>query len=166
MENIKLNQSKISDLSPLSRVWIYQSTQEIPVTKQEAIQAQIEAFTQQWTAHNQALRAAGALQQQRFIVLMVDESQAGASGCSIDKSVHFIQQLEAAFDLNLFDRMTFTYLENEEIKSADRDTFAQLYADGLINDETLVFDNLVKNKEEFDNSWVKKLGESWHKRMV
>ena len=149
-----------------SRIWIYQANQPIPTEKTTEIEAHLQQFTKQWTAHNQALRAYGELRDQRFIILMVDESQAGASGCSIDKSVHFIQHLEQAFNLNLFDRMTFTYQDNGAIKAAPREEFAQLFADGIIDEDTLVFDNLVKNKEEFETAWVKKLGESWHKRMV
>jgi hypothetical protein len=158
--------TQFNTFPPTSRIWIYQSNQPIPTEKTVELTAHIQQFTQQWTAHNQALRAYGELRDQRFIILMVDESQAGASGCSIDKSVHFVKHLEQAFGLNLFDRMTFTYQENGEIKAAPREEFAQLFAEGIINEETLVFDNLVKNKEEFEKSWVKKLGESWHKRMV
>jgi len=153
-------------LPDTSRVWIYQANQPISKEKALKIQERLEAFTQQWTAHSHALRAYGEIRNHRFIILMVDESQAGASGCSIDKSVHFVQQLEREFDLNLFDRMNFAYLEKEELKAASREEFAQLYADEKINDETLVFDNLIKNKGEFDTAWVKKLGESWHQRMV
>ena len=158
--------SKFNKLSPNSRVWIYQSSQPIAEEKVAALNAQIEAFTHQWTGHNQALRAAGEVRDNHFIILMVDESQAGASGCSIDKSVHFVQYLEREFDLNLFDRMTFTYQENGAIKAAPREEFAQLFADGKINSETLVFDNLVTTKSQFDEAWVKKLGESWHLKMV
>ena len=97
---------------------------------------------------------------------MVDESLAGASGCSIDKSVHFIKQIEQHYGVDLFDRMTFTYKDGETVKSAPRMEFAELYKMGKINDATLVFDNLVKTKGDFTSNWVKPLGESWHKRMV
>ena len=97
---------------------------------------------------------------------MVDESLAGASGCSIDKSVHFIKQLEQHYSIDLFDRMTFTYKDGDQVKTAPRDEFAALYQAEKINDTTLVFDNLIKNKGEFEEQWLKPLGESWHKRMV
>jgi len=62
--------------------------------------------------------------------------------------------------------MTFTYKDGETVKAAPRMEFAALYKSGEINNETLVFDNLVKTKGDFDKHWVKPLGESWHKRMV
>ena len=149
-----------------SRVWIYQSKTQIPAEHIPAIQQDLEVFAQQWTSHNKALRATADVLRQHFIVLMVDESQAGASGCSIDSSVHFIQLLEQEYKLNLFDRMTFTYEQNGKVLSADRNQFADLYAQGEINDDTLVFDTLVNNKADFESRWKIRLGDSWHKQMI
>jgi len=62
--------------------------------------------------------------------------------------------------------MTFAYKMDGEIKTAHRNEFENLYAQKIINDETLVFDNLVKTKADFEKGWTKKLSDSWHKRMV
>ncbi len=97
---------------------------------------------------------------------MVDESQAGASGCSIDKSVYFIKEIENVLQINLFDRLTFAYKDGNEIKTAQRDDFARLFNEGKINYETMVFNNLVKTKKDFDETWLIPLRASWHKRMV
>ena len=153
-------------LSPASRVWIYQANTTLNDAQTTAINSHLQQFARQWTAHNQALKAFAAVFHNRYIVLMVDETQAGASGCSIDKSVHFIQALEREYNIQLFDRMTFTYRDNNGIQAASREAFAVKYAQGTINDDTIVFDNLVKTKAEFESSWEKKLSESWHKRMV
>lgn len=156
----------MNNLPDTSRVWIYQAQQAFSAELSAEIQQQVQAFAQQWVSHNRALRASGEVLHDQFIVLMVDESQAGASGCSIDKSVHFMQALEAKYGINLFDRMTFTYKDGDQVMTAPREQFARLYAEGKINDETLVFDNLIKTKGEFSNKWIKSLGQSWHKRMV
>ncbi len=156
----------MNNLPDTSRVWIYQAQQAFSAELSAEIQQQVQAFAQQWVSHNRALRASGEVLYDQFIVLMVDESQAGASGCSIDKSVHFMQALEAKYGINLFDRMTFTYKDGDQVMTAPREQFARLYAEGKINDETLVFDNLIKTKGEFSNKWIKSLGQSWHKRMV
>lgn len=153
-------------LPDTTRVWIYQAQAPFNEKDITEIRQHISNFTTSWVSHNNQLRAFGDIFHNQFIVLMVDESLAGASGCSIDKSVHFIKQLEQHYQLDLFDRMTFTYQDGDVVKSAPRMEFAKLYAEGKINDSTLVFDNLVKNKAEFEAQWVKPLGESWHKRMV
>ncbi len=153
-------------LPDTTSVWIYQAKTALPAKDITEIRQHISNFTTSWVSHNNQLRAYGDIYHNQFIVLMVDESLAGASGCSIDKSVHFIKQIEQHYNIDLFDRMTFTYKDGETVKSALRMEFAQLYKSGEINDATLVFDNLVKTKGDFDANWIKPLGESWHKRMV
>lgn len=153
-------------LPDTTRVWIYQSSKPFDKKDIPQIRHYLLQFADSWVSHNRQLRAFAEIYHDQFIVLMVDESQAGASGCSIDSSVRFIKELEGAYQVNLFDRMTFAYKEGDAIKTASKFDFAALYREGKINDGTLVFDNLVKNKGEFDNHWIKPLGESWHKRMV
>ena len=153
-------------LPPETRVWIYQANLPFAEAEIPAIRAQVKSFAQQWVSHNRALRSYGDVWHDRFVVLMVDESRAGASGCSIDASVHFMQDLAEATGVDLFDRMTFTYRANRTIQSAPRDEFARLYETGQINDDTIVFDNLVQTKAAFETQWEKRLGDSWHARMV
>ena len=153
-------------LSPQSKVWIYQSKRPFDTKEVAQLRQEIQQFTQQWVSHSRQLRAFGDVFYDRFIVLMVDESQAGASGCSIDTSVRFVKLIEQQYATELFDRMTFAYRKEEQIHLAERDEFAKLYATGAIDDNTLVFDNLVKDKKAFDEKWLIPLKDSWHKRMV
>lgn len=149
-----------------SKVWIYQADrpfreEDIPVIKQK-----VSDFVQNWISHNNRLRAAGDVLHGRLVVLMVDESRAGASGCSIDKSVYFLKSLQAEYGVDLFNRMFFTFLNDGKPETVSRDEFERLYREGKIDDNTQVFDTLVNNKKDFDQGLVKSLGESWHKRLV
>lgn len=159
-------QQNIDILSDESKIWIYQSDR--PFTEEEVLRLKpiLAQFAEQWVSHNRQLKAIGDVFHNQFVVLMVDETMAGASGCSIDSSVHFMKRIEATFQVNLFDRMRFTYKDGDQIKTAPREEFAQLYQSGVLNDETLVFDTLVKTKRAFQENLLKPLGESWHKRMV
>lgn len=155
------------DILPDStRVWIYQAKAPLSEITSQDITQQLQQFATNWISHNNLLRSYAGLYHHQFIILMVDESQAGASGCSIDKSVRFLQQIQQQYGLELFDRLTFTYKEGEEIKTAHKSAFAALYKEGKITDNTLVFDNLVTTKADFEKNWLKPLKDSWHKRMV
>ena len=158
--------SKIEDLPDWSRVWIYQSNR--PFTEREitVLKSQINAFTTDWTAHSQQLCATGDVLYNQFIVLAVDEKQAGASGCSIDKSVHFLQSIENQFNTQLFDRLNFAYLKDNNVEIAPSTAFSRLYTEGVISDDTLVFDNLVSTVGDLKTKWTKPLRESWHWRFV
>ena len=149
-----------------ARVWIYQSNQPFAEGVVPEVKSKIKAFVESWASHGRQLSAFGDLLHKRFIVLIVDENAAGASGCSIDSSVYFLKGLQAEYGVDLFDRMAFTFLDGDEVKTVPRAIFGQLYQEGKINDDTKVFDTLVSNKGDFEEKWIKPLGQSWHKRMV
>jgi hypothetical protein len=150
------------DFSSHSRVWVYQSDRKL--TDAETLQAQIllNNFTTGWTAHNNQLLAQAEIRYNRFLILFVDERQAGASGCSIDKSVNFMKQLEQQFGINLFDRFNLAYRNGEEIVSVPRHQFEELLKEGKINTETVVFNNLVQNVSELQSKWEVPFKNSWH----
>lgn len=157
----------MSNLSPSTRVWIYASDTPFADADVPTIRTKLQYFAQQWVSHNRQLMADADVLHNRFVVLMVDESQADASGCSIDKSVAFLKGLQAEYGVDLFNRMIFSYQDaSGVVNSVDRETFARLYATEQINENTLVFDPLVATKADLDQSFVKKLGQSWHKRMI
>ncbi len=145
-----------------SRVWVYQSNREFTDTEALNIQSQLHSFTSVWAAHGSALAAGAELRFNRFIILAVDEAQAGASGCSIDSSVRFIKELEEAYKVNLMDRMIFAILEDQKVKTFTRPAFEDAIEKGRVDSGTIVFNNLVKNKEELDTAWKTPLKDSWH----
>lgn len=153
-------------LPDTTRVWIYQANRPIADEDVPEVRTQIQTFAQSWVSHNRALRSFGDLWYNRFVILLVDESRAGASGCSIDSSVHFLKGLQSAYGVDLFDRLVFSFKKGEEVISLNREEFARWYAEGKIDDDTLVFDTLVNNKKDLQENWVKPLKDSWHKRMV
>lgn len=158
--------NRYEDLPDSTRVWVYQSNQPFPEREIADLRANIQQFVANWISHNQQLRAFGDILHNRFIVLMVDESRAGASGCSIDKSVHFLQRLQTHYGVDLFDRMQFSYLKDDTVHTVPRAEFSRLFQANEIDESTLVFDNLVTTKGDFEQKWTKPLAESWHKRMV
>ena len=149
-----------------SRVWIYQSNKPFEKDQLDAVNNLILRFVTDWTSHNHLLKATGGIIHDCFVVLVVDETRAGASGCSIDKSVRFIQYLEQEYGQNLFDRLTFAYLEGEDVKLNHKTDLEKAYNDDVITDETLFFDNLVKTKEDYLQKWLVPFSESWHSRMI
>jgi len=145
-----------------SRVWVYQADRKL--TDAEVVQAQIllDNFTTGWTAHSNQLKAKAEIRYNRFFILIVDESQAGASGCSIDKSVHFMQQVEAKFNINLFDRFNLAYREGDEVLSLPRNAFEDKLKHCDINTNTIVFNNMVQNLSDLNTKWEVPFKDSWH----
>jgi hypothetical protein len=159
----------IKDLIALdnsSRVWIYPSSEEFSHDELEMIRPEIFNFMDQWTSHNRTLVSYGNIFHKRFLALFVDESIAGASGCSIDSSVHFVKHIGSKYNKDFFNRQEVYVLENEEVVKYQLKDLKSLNETGKINRDTLFFDNLVNTKEAFIKSWVKPIGEGWLNRFL
>lgn len=148
-----------------SRVWIYQSDKELTAEQTQKLQQQLNNFTESWTAHNHQLKAAAMVKYNRFIMLLVDESWAGATGCSIDKSVHFMKQLEQEYQIHLFDRFNLAYRTDSGIASAPRVQFEELIKAGAIDENTIVFNNMVQTLADLQTNWEVPLKNSWHMQL-
>jgi hypothetical protein len=151
--------------SEQSRVWIYQSDKELYDEQAKQLLDELNKFATAWTAHNHQLKAKAEVRYNRFLILIVDESQAGASGCSIDKSVNFMKNLEQQFGINLFDRFNFAYRDGEQVLSAPRHEFEELLKQKKINTDTIVFNNLVQNLQQLETKWEVPFKESWHQQL-
>lgn len=155
-----------NSLGPSSRVWIYHSNR--PLTKEECTRVSMEtaAFARKWTAHNQQLMAWGGVVEDRFVVLMVDESRTGASGCSIDSSVHFIQSLEQKFGLELFNRLLLSYRHGDGLQTIPMSELQHELQEGKLTMDTMVANTLVSTKKEFDAGFFAPLKDTWVANMV
>jgi len=145
-----------------SRVWVYQADRKLTDREVQQMQHELDSFTTGWTAHDHQLKARGEVRYNRFLVLIVDESKAGASGCSIDKSVRFIKDVQQQFNINLLDRFNLAYREGSEVLSAPRHVFEEMIKQGSIHTESIVFNNMVQNLKELQTKWEVPFKDSWH----
>ena len=102
----------------------------------------------------------------QFLVLAVDESFNDISGCSIDSSVRFIQQLEKELQLDLMNKMNVTFKDGDHINLVKMSDFQQYAKDKKVTSETIVFNNMVGTKEDFESNWEVPAKQSWHKRFL
>lgn len=154
-----------SDMPPHSRVWIYQADRQLSESEQQRLHELVEPFVEGWQAHGKKLNSRYAFLYNTFLILMVDEGGAMASGCSIDDSVHTIQQLEKELSVDFMNRMVVTYRDGETLKHATMNDFWALIKAGRVTQETIVFNNLISSKKDLDENWEVPLSESWHKQI-
>lgn len=160
------NLANANDFAPESRVWVYTASR--PLSDAEVRQAQdlLSQFVRQWTAHDRALKAAAEIFERQFVILMVDETQAGASGCSIDKSVHFLETLGQQLGVDLFERMRFAWVQGQTLEFADRTKLNANVQNAVIQDHTLMVNTLVQSKKDLQQQWLVPFAQSWHRRLV
>jgi hypothetical protein len=165
LKNIKMF-TPYKNLPNNSRVWIYQSDREFTAPEMQIISCRAEVFINQWTRHGDDLKGSFTLKYNQFLVLAVDESFNDVSGCSIDSSVRFIQQLEKELKLDLMNKMNVTFKDNESVNLVKLSDFQKFAKEHKITPETIVFNNMVNTKEDFETNWEVSAKESWHKRFL
>lgn len=162
------------DLTPLipagfadnSRVWIYQSSRPFSEKEELEINEQLYQFYVQWQAHGAPVKGWARLLFRRFIVLMADETEVDVSGCSTDSSVRIIKSFERQYSVNLFDRLSITFLVKGQPEVLPMGQVQYAIDKGYINSDTLLFNNLVATKSELFSNWLQPLGFSWLKNRV
>ena len=152
------------NLPPESKVWIYQSNRKFTEEEWTEIDAALETFVESWAAHGTSLEASFLLKYNRFIILAVNQEVQMATGCSIDKSVEFIQSLEQKYAVDLLDKMNVTFKLGEHIAHKPLIEFKKMAKDKAVSENTIVFNNLVNTIEEWNDNWEVPAGESWHSR--
>lgn len=153
------------NFSPQSRVWIYQSDRKFTASEKNIILDKLTAFTKQWRAHGNELAAAAEIRDGFFIVLIVDETQANVTGCSIDSSVRLIKEIEQELNVDLFNRLNIAYINGQDIVIVNRTNFENLINQGKVTTETIVFNNLVQTLTDLDSKWKVPLKDSWHSKV-
>lgn len=144
-----------------ARTWIYKAPRDLGQAEQKLVRERGAAFTEGWSAHGAALAACVDVLHDRFVVIAVDEEQARASGCSIDKSVGFIKDLEHDLNLMLTDRMIVVFEEDGKVRSCRLQELPGLLEQGLITADTIVFDDLVATVGELRERFRVPLRASW-----
>jgi len=97
-----------------------------------------------------------------FIILTVDESQAGVTGCSIDSSVRLIKEIESEYHVDLFNRFNIAYRVDDEVKVQGKEDFETLVNIKQVTPETIVFNNMVQTLADLDAKWEVPFKNSWH----
>lgn len=146
----------------MERIWIYQANRVLNIEEAKTLLEKMDKFTEQWTAHGKQLAAQALLKYHQFLIIRVNEGLVKATGCSIDKSTDTLKQVQQELGLDFFDRMQIAYRDSEGIKTVSRPEFEKLLESGKVDENTIVFNNMVGNSRELESNWEIPLKDSWH----
>jgi len=152
-----------------SRLWIYVADRLLSTSENDRVAENAERFTAAWAAHGAELTASWKLQGSRILLIALDEGQAGASGCSIDASVQFMQRLgekeTPTIDWMQRDQVLHRASESAVWEESTLSAFWMARKAGLVLDDTLVINTLCSNKGEWESQSTPLFQESWHNEM-
>ncbi len=149
------------DLPSESRLWVYQANRLLTSAEKEIVQAELTTFCDQWLAHGHPLKASFKIEHDFFVVLTVDESMVGASGCSIDGSVRMLKELQFKIGVDFFDRTNIAFLSDGSIQVYKLTELKRLFIDGILTADSLSFNNAVSSKGDFKKAWLISSENSW-----
>ena len=138
-----------------SRIWIYAAEQKLTNEQENYILKEISDHLQNWEAHKVPLAAGVTILENHFIIISLDETKNGASGCSIDTLQNKIQEIEKELSISLLNRLNIFCRIEGTIKCIPTIKLAE-YA----NKETLFYDLTIQEKSELSN-WLKPIAEGW-----
>ena len=144
-----------------SRAWIYQGNR--PFSADEAVHTRhmLGSFVKEWDSHGTPVKGFAEVFYNQFIVLLADETASGVSGCSTDSSVRLIKRIEEETGVPLFERLNLAFHIDGQVRLVPISELAGMLDSGVIDADTLYFNNTVQTKEELENNWLIPLKDSW-----
>lgn len=152
------------EMPATARIWIYQADRKINPEEENIISKKLLDFCQRWNSHGSLMPTSYDIKYNKFIILSVDESQMGASGCSIDSSVKTLKEIEAETGINLLNQGKISFLKEDEITTTTLPEVKKYIASGVLEQETVIFNPLVDKKQDLEEKWLIPAKESWLNR--
>ena len=149
-----------------AKVWIYQSDSNLSSTDVELIEKEVKFFLNNWSSHNKEIESSFEIRYNRFLIIGLNENINSASGCSIDKSVNFIKNLQSILKVNFLNRLDVAYKIGNEINSISLLEFQNMIRENKLSKDSIVYNNMIDTKKSYLNSWETTIENSWHKKFL
>lgn len=154
-------------LPDAARVWIFGSDRPLTEEGTTVLLKHVDEYLAGWKAHGAPLTVGSQHRDQRFLVIAVDQSTAGATGCSIDGLFRVLQGIEPQVGASLVGGGRVFYRGAESVvQSTTREQLPTLVASGEITKDTVVFDTTITDLGSFRSGFEKRAKESWVKEIA
>ena len=142
-----------------ARVWIFGSDKQLTDDAATALMRDVGEHLANWKAHGEPLTVGSQLLDDRFLVIAVDQSTTGASGCSVDGLFRVLQAVQSKLGANIIGGGRLFYRDGHgDIQCAPRADLDDLRASGAITKDTVVFDTTITDLGTFRTKFEGTLG--------
>lgn len=149
----------------MKKVWIYLSDKELKGDLLNSVLKAGNDFVSNWKAHEMPLNATFEVQNDRFIIVSVDETTYNASGCSIDKLLRLVKQLEADHQLQLLNRLLVGYKSSNGVEVIAASSVKEKLQAKQLDENTLIYNVAASDSKEYE-TWLQPLKETWLKKYL
>ena len=149
-----------------AKVWIYPSNRKFYPNEIPLVEKQLQEFVKSWKSDDENFRASYQFLYNRFLIFIADTATSSLSVAEIDQLVAFILELQTAYKIELLDKMNVCFKQGVYVQYKELKDFKKLIKNRAVTGKTIVFDNLITNKKEYENYWELPIEESWYKRFL
>lgn len=155
----------IRQLPDTSRLFVYNTAKQLNAHERELLRTELDAFLDQWSAHGSSLTVGSEIPYDHFIVIAVDDSRVGPSGCSLDASYEFMKTFTARTGIEILEAPDVCFRDGETLRCVTRAEFKALVAAGAVDAATTVFNNTLATLGDYRaGRWEVPARDSWHAR--
>jgi transposase len=153
-------------ISEDAKVWIYPSSRKFYDTEIEEIENKLKHFVENWKSKDENFKVSYQFLYKRFVIFFTDDELSPVSNPDIDVMVSFILELQSDYEVTLLDKMNVCFKQGEFVQYKELKELKTLLKNKAVTEKTIVFDNLITNKFDFENYWEIPMEESWYNRFL
>lgn len=150
-----------------ARLWVFAASDPVTGESAESLLNAVDEWLADWKAHGEPLTCGRDWRDDRFLAIGVDQSTAGASGCSIDALFRILQNLQGELGTSLLSGGRVFYRSGGgAIEATTRVEFGERAARGEVSDDTPVFDTSLTSAGAWRSAFERSAANSWHRDLL
>ena len=150
-----------------ARVWVFAAANPVGAPASERLLHAVDDFLEDWNAHGSPLVCGRDWRDDHFLAVGVDQSTAGASGCSIDGLFRTLARLEPELGTTMLGGGRVYYRDADgSVMVTTRKAFNELARDGRVGPDTPVFDTSLTTASAWREHFERPARASWHAELI
>lgn len=152
-----------SELSDNNKIWVYTSDRPFTEIEENFVEEKLKGLCENWDVHGSPLKASFVVVKSQIIVLLSDEVDNQASGCSIDSSVRAMKEIGEELNVDFFNRWNVTCEKENTIQVLHVNDLKSKLKSGDMTGNDYIFKNILESKSEFESTFREKISDSNYK---
>ncbi len=147
---------KSTELDDNSKIYIYPSSRKFYADEVPIISKKLDTFFENLPNTDSYFE----IKYQRIIIIFISD-KTPFSIAQNDALVSLIFSFENEFNLSLVDKVKVFFKQGEYVQSKEVPDFKKLIKNRGVSKKTIVFNNFIHSKYEYDCCWEVPASESW-----
>jgi hypothetical protein len=143
----------INSLPASSPIFIYPFRDKISDSQSDEIISKSLKFLDQWKSHGSDLSTKVWIEENQFLIFVVDSSLSEPSGCSKDKLYHFVESLKDSNEISFGDLNKFWVKKDLNILSFTKKELKENIESESLSFENQLFPLWISDFEQYKKNW-------------